>query len=357
MLQNNFTPDMLPKCMYSFLLAVLCLGPLLAQGQSPQTANEYMSYLGDRESELSKKYLSYMSEAAHGNRARKLEKRRQDLLTGIRQSLSDANKLKPFNGDASLRDAFKQYWDVLFKVFNEDYDKIVNMEEIAEQSYDNMEAYLLAQEKAGDVLSTAYSRIDPVLHAFAAKNNVRIIENETKLSKKLREVGQANGYYHQLYLIFFKGVKQDLYVTDAFNKKDLNSLEQNRATLLKFAAEGLKRLDTCKAYKGDNSVVSACRKVLEFHKKEAEKDIPVQADFLLKNREFEKMKKSFDAKAANKRTQEDVDRYNKAVNDINTSLGAANKTLTDMNKEREKVLNNWDAASKKFMESHVPRGN
>ena len=42
---------------------------------------------------------------------------------------------------------------------------------------------------------------------------------------------------------------------------------------------------------------------------------------------------------------------------INTSLTAANKTLTDVNKEREKVLNNWDAASKKFMESHLPRGN
>jgi hypothetical protein len=348
---------MLPKYIFPFLLAVLCFSPALTQGQTLQTANEYMSYLGDRESELSKKYLSYMSEAAHGNRARKLEKRRQELLTGIRQSLADANKLKPFHGDASLRDAFKAYWDVLFKVFNEDYDKIVNMEEIAEQSYDNMEAYLLAQEKAGDVLATAYGRIDPVLHDFAARNNIRIIETDTRLSRKLREVGSANEYYHQLYLIFFKSVKQDLYVTDAFNKKDLNSLEQNRSTLLKFATAGLKRLDTCKAYKGDNSVVSACRKVLELHKHSAEKDVPVQADFLLKSREFEKMKKTFDATSANKRTQEDVDRYNKAVNDINTSLAAANKTLTNMNKEREKVLNNWDAASKKFMESHVPHGN
>jgi hypothetical protein len=346
---------MLSKITLTLLLSATLILPTFSQ--TPETAGEYMSYLGDREGELSKKYLSYMSESAHGNRARKLEKRRQELITGIRQSLADANRLRPFKGDATLRDAFKSYWDVLLKVFNEDYHKIVNMEEIAEQSYDNMEAYLLAQEKAGEVLSAAYSRIDPVLHAFAAKNNIQIVDNETKLAKKLRAVGDVNNYYHELYLIFFKSVKQDMYVTDAFNKKDLNSLEQNRSTLLKYAKEGLSRLDTTKAFGGDGSVVTACRKVLEFNKREAEKDIPVQADFLLKSSEFEKMKKAFDAKPANKRTQEEVDRYNKAVNDINTSLAASNKTLVDLNKDREKVLNNWNDTVKKFMESHVPRGN
>ena len=36
----------------------------------------------------------------------------------------------------------KMYYNVL----NDDYSKIINMEEIAEQSYDAMEAYILAQE-------------------------------------------------------------------------------------------------------------------------------------------------------------------------------------------------------------------
>src|SRR5687768_9761015 len=118
-------------------------------GDSPV---DYLNYLNQLEENLSKKYLSYMSEVAHGNRARKMEKRRQELITEIKKSLGDANRLKPFKGDATLRDAYKHYWDILLKVFNEDYHKIVNMEEIAEQSYDKMEAYLLAQEKAGDVL-------------------------------------------------------------------------------------------------------------------------------------------------------------------------------------------------------------
>ncbi|HYC87104.1 MAG TPA: hypothetical protein VEB86_17850, partial [Chryseosolibacter sp.] len=157
--------------------------------QTPATAVEYMKYLTDREEELSRKYLSYMSEVAHGNRARKMEKRRQELIAEIRQSLGEASRLRPFKTDATLRDSFKNYWDILLKVFNEDYHKIVNMEEIAEQSYDNMEAYLLAQEKAGDVLDEACAKIAPVYSTFAANNNVRLIHNgDTKMEKNLRQV-------------------------------------------------------------------------------------------------------------------------------------------------------------------------
>jgi len=326
------------------------------QAQAPETALDYLKYLSSREEELSKRYLSYMSEVAHGNRARKMEKRRSELIAAIRQSLSEANRLRPFKGDATLRDAYKNYWDVLLKVFNEDYAKIVNMEEIAEQSYDNMEAYLLAQEKADEVLDLAARQIGPVFEAFAIKNNIKLIETESKMEKKLHQVSRVNEYYHQLYLIFFKSFKQEVYVMDAFNQKDINSLEQNRTTLVRFADEGLARLDTIKDFDGDGSVKTACRKVLEYHKNEGEKQIPVQNEFLLQYDEFEKIRKAFDAKPAARRTQADIDQYNKSINEFNKVLTESNKSLQVINASREKVMHNWEITVKAFMEHHVPHG-
>jgi hypothetical protein len=48
--------------------------------------------------------------------------------------------IAPWKGDRSFRDTTVAYLKLLYIVFNEDYGKIVNMEEIAEQSYDAMEA-------------------------------------------------------------------------------------------------------------------------------------------------------------------------------------------------------------------------
>ncbi len=339
------------------LFSLLYMYSLSLFAQSAQTPVAYMDFFTNREEELSKKYLSYMGEVAHGNRARKLEKRRQELIAQIRQSLNEANRARPYKGDATLRDVYKSYWDILLKVFNEDYHKIVNMEEIAEQSYDHMEAYLLAQEKAGEVLNVEQDKIEPVFRDFAARNNIRLIDNvDSKMEKRLRQVGLVNNYYHQIFLIFFKSWKQEAYVMDALNKKDINAIEQNRNTLIRFAEEGLSKLDTIKAFKGDGSLAMACRKVLEFHKTEGEKQLPGLNDYLLRNDEFEKIKKAFDAKPAAKRTQADIDVYNKGVNELNTALNASNKLLTGMNTGREKVIDHWEVTRKRFMESHIPKG-
>jgi hypothetical protein len=340
----------------NFTIIFLLAAGSAAFAQNGESPVQHMEFFTSREQELSKKYLSYMAEVAHGNRARKLEKRRQELIGQIRQSLNEANRLRPYKGDPTLRDCYKQYWDILLKVFNEDYHKIVNMEEIAEQSYDHMEAYLMAQEKAGEVLSAAQEKIQPVYRTFADKHQVRLIDGgDSKLNERLRQVSSVNAYYNQVFLIFFKSYKQEVYVMEALNRKDINGLEQNRSTLIRFAEEGLQKIDTLKNFKGDASLATACRKVLEFHRAEAEKQLPGVSDFLLKSDEFEKIKKAFDTKPASKRTQSDVDIYNEAVNDINTALTHSNTLLNAINGGREKVLENWGVTKKRFMESHVPK--
>jgi hypothetical protein len=339
-----------------FLLFLFLMG--LCSQVSAQKDNpvEYMKFFTDREFELSKKYLSYMSEVAHGHRARKLEKRRQDLLTSIKQSIGEASKMRPYNGDASLRDVYKKYWDVLLKVFNEDYDKIVNMEEIAEQSYDNMEAYLLAQERAETYLDNEAKKISPIYQAFAEKNNIRLVDNgDTNMEKKMRKVSRVSDYHNKMFLIFFKTFKQEVYVWDAVNRRDLNALEQNNNTLINYVNEGLAKLDTIKGFDGDGSFMNACRKVLEYYGTEAKQKVPGLSDYVIKTDDFEKTKKAYDAKSPAKRTQADIDGYNKAVNDVNASIVNYNAIVNQVNESRAKTLENWENASKRFMDTYMPK--
>ncbi|HYG00840.1 MAG TPA: hypothetical protein VD927_00285 [Chryseosolibacter sp.] len=329
---------------------------LLAFSQQADSPVTHMEFLTNREQELSKSYLSYMSEVAHGNRARKMEKKRQELINQIRGSLGDAAKLRPYKGDASLRDAYKNYWDILYKLFNEDYHKIVDMEAIAEESYDAMEAYLLAQERAGLVLEEAHDKIIPVYESFAANHNVQLVEgDDSRMNKKLRQVARVNKYYHTMFLIFFKNFKQEAYMWDAYNKKDINGFEQNRNSLLRISDEGLAMLDTMKTFNNDRTLVSACQKLITFHKQEATDLTAGLTDLLIREDEFNKIKKAFDAKPQTKRTEADVNNYNQAVKEMNDAALNANKNLTLCNEGSAKTLSYWENARRKFMETHVPK--
>lgn len=316
---------------------------------------EYMNQFTQRESLLSQKYLSYMSEVAHRGRARKMEKRRMEVINGVKQNIKEVSMLKPYNGDASLRNAYKEYWTVLLNVINEDYAKIVDMEEVAEQSYDAMEAYLLIQEKANSKLESSSAKVGVAYHEFATSQHVTLTSGaESELSKKLARAGLVNQYANQVYLIFFKSFVQENSLIDALNKSDLNALEQARGSLKKYSADGLSKLDTLKPFRNDASLASACRQVLTYHQTEADKSEQFSI-YIIKRGDFEKYKRTFDAIPTAKRTQSDIDQYNKLLNEYNGSIKTYNKVNDELNGSRSKALDGFEKARAKFMDTHIPR--
>ncbi len=228
------------------------------------------------------------------------------------------------------------------------------MEEIAERSHDEMEAYLLMQEKAGDRLDEAYDQVSNAYRTFAASHNVRLSEAQSsRLTRKLQQTGKVNSYVNKMYLIHFKSTVQESNMIIALNNKDVNGMEQSREAMKRYAEEGRARLDTVKTFKGDGSLVTACRKVLEFQAAEAA-SITALSDFMIKADDHEKARKAFEAKPATKRTQADIDAYNQSVNTYNQAVQNYTKVNDDLNKKRSGVLTNWDNSKKRFMDAHVP---
>jgi hypothetical protein len=333
----------------------LLLSVTLWAGSGQESPVDHMSALNALEENLQEKYLSYMSEVAHGRRARKMEKRRTELLNSINEAIRESEKLRPYKGDASLREAFKEYWVVLLTIFKEDYHKIVDMEEVAERSYDAMEQYLLIQEEAGKKLHEAHAKVSPAYEKFAASHNVKLVEGQSsKLSKRLGQAGQVNSYMNMIFLIFFKSNVQEQSMLEALKKNDINGVEQSKNSLLKFSTEGLDRLDTLDSYKGDGSLITACRKILDFHNDEAENKATYMTDFLMKKDEFDKIRKAFESKPTNNRTQTDIDAFNKSIDGYNRAVNDFNKTSGGLDNTREKVMNNWEVTRKRFMDQHVP---
>lgn len=320
------------------------------------TAVKYLEKMGDEYKKISKDTWDYTSAVAHDKSARKIEKRRMELLKTIYSAKATIRRMGGYKGNTEFRDSVIVYLEIHYAVIDEDYEKIVDMEEVAERSYDIMEAYLMAQDMASDRLNQAGDIVDEGQKKFAAANNINLIESESKIGKKQKAANEVFDYYRPVYLIFFKPWVQQLNLTDAMNSSDISTMEQSKAAMITYSEEGLMKLKTIKSFKGDITITRSCKEMLDFLKEESVKSVPALSDYILKKENFEKVKAAFDTKKASKRTKADVDQYNKAVNDMNKASEEYNKTNETLNKGRSKALGNWNKSVKNFLSKHTPRG-
>ncbi len=314
----------------------------------------YMTSVSNAQQDMDAKYMAYMSAAAHGRRAKKIEKMRQQVLESVQDSKMKTADLPYYKGDKSLRQSSMDYIQLCYHVFNDDYAKIVNMEDIAEQSFDEMQAYILLQEKTEEKIKQAEDAMQAAEKSFADKYNVKLIESHTELGDKMEMAAKLNRYHNKVFLIFFKCNWEDGELTKALNAHKLNDAEQARNALVSYADEGLKGLDTLKSFDGDNSLYTACKQTLQFYKKTGETDLPKVTDYYLKEDNFEKIKKSFEAKPQSSRTKADVDAYNKAVNEMNAAVNTYNAVNNNINTNRANVINTWNKTEVSFQDAHMP---
>ncbi|HEY2727847.1 MAG TPA: hypothetical protein VGI61_11775, partial [Parafilimonas sp.] len=262
--------------MFFFLLII----SLKLNAQSVDTdPGAYMTAISNAEMSMNKSYLAYMSAVAHSGRAKKVEKMREQTLQSIQDCKYKISDLPYFKSDNSLRKSSMDYIDVCYKVFNEDYAHLVNMEDIIEQSFDEMQLYILLQEKTNEKVHDASDTMDQAEKAFAEKYNVKLIDAKDEVSENMEIISKINHYRDQVYLVFFKCNWQDGEITNALNAKKLTGLEEARNALDTYAKEGLLALDSLNNFQGDHSLAQACKQALQFYQKLAENDMPKVTDF------------------------------------------------------------------------------
>jgi hypothetical protein len=321
-----------------------------------QDAGQYMDVFSTEFRKIQQDMWDYTSSVSHGKSARKVEKRRIELIETSNIALQKAKGQKGFKNSTRYKDSVVAFFTINNLVLKQDYAKIVDMEAVAEESYDAMEAYLLARERASDKLVAAGEMVQREQALFAKENDINLIQQEDGLSQKMEIAGQVYDTYNEIYLIFFKSFKQEAYLMDAINRKDVNGIEQNRTALVATAKEGLEKLKNVKPYKNDMSLVESTNRLLQFYIEEGNVELPKMIDFFMASENFDKAKKGFDAVPEKKRTQKDVDSYNKAVNDMNSASNSYNKSNDYLNKMRGVYIDNWNKTAESFTNKHVPKG-
>ena len=337
------------------LLFVLFSFIAVSKAQDLDKPGAYMTAISNAHKEMDQKYMAYTSAAAHGKRARKVEKLRLQVLESISNSRDKIADIPFYKGDNSLRQSNIDYINFCYTIFNEDYAKIVNTEEIAEQSFDDMQALLLLREKVDEKLKGAVEKVNKASKDFAAKYNVNLIEGKDELGEKMAQASKVGKYYKPIFLLFFKCNWQDNSLTKALQDNKLNDVEQSRNSIIKYADEGLLALNAIQNFEGgDVFLKMACKQALQGFKSIAEKETPKITDYYLKKENFEKIKKAFEGKSQSDRTKEDVDAYNKAVKDMNAAVNISNEASTNANNKRNELYKTWEEAVKTFYDTNVP---
>lgn len=329
------------------LLMMQCLA------QSTNTANTYLTFLNKQSEAVTKDMWDYTSSIARSRSAKAIDMRRNELLKQIKTSV-DAVSGKPAYKDQNyIKEAFVKYLELNFDILNDDYAKIVDMEAVAEQSYDQMEAYMMVQDQVNEKMKGTIDELNVQVEKYAAENKIMMSDEMSANGKKLDRAGKAFDYYEPVYLTFFKSYIQELTFLNALNTLDLAGAEQARTALLSTATEGLAKNKELSNFEGDSSLKAGCAAALRFYLDEASDEFVKILDFYTKKDTFDKLDAAMKSKKKSEITKADNDAYNKAVNEYNAAVKSYNTVNNTLNTKRSKVINGWNDGVQTFLLKHA----
>jgi len=327
----------------------------LSNAQDLQTPIDYLNYIGKETEIISRTTWKYMTTVAHTKNARRIDTTRKSLVKSIQNASKKIELLKDgYKGDVDYKNQLLAYLSISEKQINEEYDKIINLQEVAEQSYDYMEAYIMTRDLVNAKINEEVDKLNANQKIFANKYHIQIGEDTSELGKKMKISNDVFADHTQLYLIFFKVNFTESALLKAIENNDISIIQQNTNALEQYSNEGMEKLKTIKPYKNDMSLVLATKKVLEFTKKEALELSSTVTTFIMLNQKFKESKTIMDNKSANNRSKEEIDNFNKLVNELNKEVGNYNKTINKYNIERTNTINNWNVTGENFIARYVP---
>lgn len=337
------------------LATTLLLLSSIVFAQEFKTPVEYLEYISKQESEISKNMWKYTKTIAHSKSARKIDATRKNLVKTIQNAKNNINKLKDgYKGDIVYRDQVVKYLSVSEIIINEEYSKIVDMQEVAEQSYDFMEAYIMTRDLVNKKMDDEHQILSDGQKEFAKKYKITLTEGDSELSKKMKISNEVFGYHTEFYLIFFKCYITDLMLSKAIETKDISSIQQNASSLQSYADEGLEKLSKKQPFKNDKALIESTKKSMELYKKVATEYASAVIDFFMFNTKFEEAKASLERKKDNERSKEEIDNFNQMVKEINKKINDYNKINSKQIQDKNNMINQWNTTGDQFISRYVP---
>lgn len=319
-------------------------------------ASAYFAQINSSQDDMNRQYMIFMSISAHKKKERKINRAKQNTLESMIKCRHKLVDMPAFEADDSLRKAAINYVQVCIDVFNEDYDHLVNLEEISEQSIDKMEAYINLRKQVNIKTSQAALNFNNAELYFAKKFNLHLIEETSDLGKQLMTAAHLNHYLTDIHFIFFKCGWEEFQMTKAVNNHNVLEIEQARTALLKYSQEGLSALtsDSLRNFEKDTTLSNACKRLLTFYVKLTQIDIPKLESFWLDDENQQKIKSSITSKQSNYKTKEDMQAYDMATKKMDANKKNLQDLIDRINSKHKDNIENWNTAESDFEDQHMP---
>lgn len=266
-------------------------------------ALEYYNKLYAPLSELQHLSFDYAKAVTRMRRASTVEKRRQILLKNIKGIIKFYSKFEALHGDRTLLSDFTKYIDIFQAIIKDDFDKLLDMEDIIEQSYDKAEAYELAIDMALDKLNKSFVALQGCQIDFFMKYGIKTKTDTSDIELKIIKTNKLLEYFSSINRIVSRANRQNTYTVTAITNKDLAGLEQHIVTLVSFAEEGLCKLKHNKGYEGDSELLSTAVNMLMFYKIQGQVTYPANVELFIKTDNLQKRVKQFNKIKNKDRTQ------------------------------------------------------
>ncbi len=340
---------------YSFIptLIILFVLPLYSSAQTVSGSAEYMDELSPSFDKIKIKTWDYLSIVAQGRGAFLVEASRQSLLNEIMDAKEEAELAPSFNGNDEFRQALISYFVMTHTILNEDYGQILDMEAISEETYDSMEAYLLAKERGNKKLDEAYYHLLLAQKKFTDENKLIIHRLEDdEMQRKIENTSAILSYYNKIFLIFFRVFKQESMVMAAIQRDDLKDFLWNNKTLEFEAKVALEKLALLSDFKGDASLLDETVKNVAFYYREATVDAVATTEYYNHKKQYAEGKAEFEKIPEEELTQADADKINTIGRAYNTAVAEFHKMNRASNIERVDQLNSWNLTVENFFKKH-----
>ena len=317
-----------------------------------QGAQDYVNNLTSNYADLQNDFLSYSLHISGGRNAFKYEKQRKDLVRRSEEVINAVNEIKPFEGGEELIESVVDYLSVVTQLLKEDYAEIALKEPEIDTSLVALENYIMLRANALESHADVIDQLNRAKMIFSQENEI-FFGNSVNLDDEILAAGQVFNYYNEVFMVYFASqLVEDEFIA-VLKGDSIQAIVASKKSFRYKLDEQLGTLDSFEPYKGDTTIVEACKATLEFFMSQAN-DAQLAIEFLKKKRHFEKVENRIESKNKKEITDQDMNDLAEAEENLKIAKEAFYQKQEENDKARISVKKEWEKTSEAFIDTYFP---
>jgi hypothetical protein len=281
---------------------LLTLG--LSTGYSQDNADPvaYLNIFNELHGEITNRNLEFLQYSVHSDDPAQVGEKRLALIAQLLDAVAQLEKIERFPSDAGMRSEMIGVLKTYLDVFKVDFEHVEKLLVNSQDSYQAMENYMEARERAESRLAEANDRFHAAAEEFAEANRIRLLRGEE--NSEIAQLNALSQYRDQIFLATFRIKKRNDEFRQAMDREDLAEMRTYRERLLEEAEQEVNNLLQLGDFHGNTNYRDAAISEIRGLAQLARDHYP--AFITVKEKQGEGLE------------QADVDAYNAAVDAVNS---------------------------------------